>query len=287
MFGFLNIYKPVGMTSFDIVARLRKISKVRQIGHTGTLDPFAEGVLPVCFGKATKLIEYLSSDKAYLATVQFGAKTDTYDLDGKILENFNKIVSENDVETGLKIFEGDIEQYPPIYSAIKVNGKKLYEYARAKESVDIQPRKVKIYKIELREFNSKEQTAQIYIECSKGTYIRSIANDLGVELACGGYLTKLIRIKSGNFSVESSLKLDNIQSIEDINKNLLNPKDYIDLPYYELNDDECVRVSHGMAIKNKDFDSDEVVILLYGDKIYATGVADRDKILVKKVFGVL
>lgn len=285
MFGFLNIYKPSGITSFDVIARLRRISHIRQIGHTGTLDPFAQGVLPVCIGKATKLIEYLPNDKAYLATVQFGAKTDTYDLDGKILWKSDKKTTENEILKGLNFFAGEIKQFPPIYSAIKVNGKKLYDYARDGKSVDIEPRTVTIYKTELKSFDEEKQIAQIYIECSKGTYIRSIANDLGEHLGTGAYLSALVRTKSGKFNRENSIKLENINSLEDIEKNLLNPVEYMELPIYNLDEYEKERVSHGVFIKNKNFNS--VVILTYSDKIYAIGKADKNKIIVKKVFEVL
>ena len=144
-FGFLNIYKPVGMTSHDVVAVLRRLTKIKQIGHTGTLDPFAEGVLPVCIGKATRLIEFLADDKEYIATVQFGASTTTYDIEGE--KNFisNKKICADAID--LKPFKGEIEQFPPIYSAIKVKGKKLYEYAREGKDVEIQSRKVMIEKI--------------------------------------------------------------------------------------------------------------------------------------------
>ena len=176
MFGLLNIYKPVGKTSHDVVAYLRRVLKIKQIGHTGTLDPFAEGVLPVCIGKSTRLIEYLPDEKAYLAYVQFGKSTDTYDTEGKIVFETDKKVSETEILEKLPLFEGEIEQIPPIYSAIKVNGKKLYDYAREGKEVEIKPRKVIINKIELKDFDFENQVAQIYIECSKGTYIRSIAH---------------------------------------------------------------------------------------------------------------
>ena len=185
LFGFLNVYKPKGMTSHDVVGRLRRVTKIKQIGHTGTLDPFATGVLPICIGKSTRLIEYLEDDKEYLATVQFGKNTDTYDLDGEVVATFDKKVSEDDVRIALKSFEGEISQMPPIYSAIKVNGKKLYDYARAGQEVEIKPRTVFISKIELVEFNQEKQEAKLLVACSKGTYIRSIAYDLGNNLGCG------------------------------------------------------------------------------------------------------
>ena len=132
MFGFLSVYKPVGKTSHDVVAYFRKLLKIKKIGHTGTLDPFAEGVLPICIGNSTRLIEYLPDDKAYLAFVQFGKATDSYDIEGNVIFQSDKKVAKEDVEQALKKFEGDIEQLPPIYSAIKVNGKKLYANKHAK-----------------------------------------------------------------------------------------------------------------------------------------------------------
>ena len=153
MFGFLNIYKPEGLTSHDVVAKLRRVTKIKQIGHTGTLDPFAEGVLPVCIGKSTRLIEYLEDDKEYLASVQFGKNTDTYDVEGQITAEFDKKVTRDEVFEALKIFEGEILQYPPAFSAIKIKGKKLYEYARQGQKVEIQPRKVFIEKIESCDFH--------------------------------------------------------------------------------------------------------------------------------------
>lgn len=287
MLGFLNIHKPIGMTSFDVVAVLRKILHIKQIGHTGTLDPFAQGVLPICIGKATKLIDYLPSDKAYLATVQFGAETETYDIEGKITKTFEKKVTESEILSVLKNFEGEIEQIPPIYSAIKVNGRKLYDYARAGEEIEIKSRKVNIYKIELLNFDKEKQQAQIYIECSKGTYIRSIANDIGEKLNCGGYLIELIRTKAGDFDIENSIKLDDIKSINDVEKNLINPINVIDAPKYELNEIEKEKVSHGMPLKNNKLENTNLVFLLYSGKIYAIGQIEENIIKVKKVFGVL
>ena len=237
MFGFLNIYKPKGMTSHDVVAVLRRLTKIKQIGHTGTLDPFAEGVLPICIGKATRLIEYLADDKEYLATVQFGSNTTTYDLEGDIVENFNKKITKTELLAELENFKGEISQLPPIYSAIKVNGKKLYEYARKGEDVEIKPRKVVISKIELKSFDENSQSAQILIACSKGTYIRSIAYDLGKNLKCGGHLTNLIRTKAGNFNLNNSVKLDDLkQAPETVADHLINPLEVLDLPKIELSD---------------------------------------------------
>lgn len=287
LFGFLNIYKPKGMTSFDVVARLRRVTKIKQIGHTGTLDPFAVGVLPICIGKATRLIEYLDDDKEYLATVQFGKDTDTYDLDGTVTKTYDKKITQEDLISILNDFRGEIEQLPPIYSAIKVNGKKLYEYARNSEEVEIKPRKVFISKLELENFDFEKQEAKILVGCSKGTYIRSIAYDIGQKLNCGGYLTALERIKAGLFNREHSIPLENFGEVSDVRNKLINPIDVLPLSKVELNDVEKERVNHGMAIYNRGFKNSDVVILVYGGRIHAIGMVKDNQILVKKVFEVL
>ena len=294
MLGFININKPRGMTSFDVVAVLRKITHIKQIGHTGTLDPFATGVLPICIGKATKLIEYLPDDKSYIATVKFGANTDTYDLEGEITQTFGKKITQDELQNILTEFEGEIEQIPPIYSAIKVKGKKLYEYAREGKEVKIEPRKIFIKKIELITFYIENQIAQILVECSKGTYIRSIAYDIGQKLGCGGHLIALQRTKAGMFNIENSIHLENIKSLKDVEKNLINPLDVVPLPEYQLNEEEKEKVSHGMSINYRgDYANisniylPPIVFLVCGDKIHAIGMVNEDKIVVKKVFEVL
>ena len=281
LFGFLNIYKPVGMTSHDVVSVLRRVTKIKQIGHTGTLDPFAEGVLPICIGKATRLIEYLQDDKEYLATVQFGAATNTFDLDGEKVFTSDKKVSRDDIKEGLKSFEGEILQFPPIFSAIKVKGKKLYEYARKGEEVEIQPRKVVIENVELKNFDEELQQAQILLKCSKGTYIRSIANDLGKNLGCGGYLIKLIRTQAGKFRIENSVQLDGI----DVESNLINPLDILNLPKIAVDNDDLARIKNGMPIYKTCDKIGNFVSLIYNDvEICAVGIADGEKIKLKKVF---
>ena len=282
MFGFLNVYKPKGMTSHDVVSFMRKITNIKQIGHTGTLDPFAEGVLPVCIGKATRLIEYLADDKEYLATVQFGRNTDTYDIEGVVTETFDKKVSEEEVFIGLKNFEGEIEQLPPIYSAIKVNGKKLYEYARKGQNVEIQPRKVFIERIELKNFDEINQTAEILVKCSAGTYIRSIAYDLGKILGCGAHLIKLIRTKAGCFNIENSSSLEDLKT--GVQSFLINPVDVLLLDKVEISDSDFAKLRNGNPIVNKTNKSNDFVILIYNNDIKAVGFRDNNKILMKKVF---
>lgn len=269
------------MTSHDVVAVLRKKTGIKQIGHTGTLDPFAEGVLPVCIGKATRLIEYLDDGKEYLATVQFGVSTTTYDIEGEKTFSSDKKVTEKEIIEGLKLFEGEIYQTPPIYSAIKVKGKKLYEYARKGEDVKIEPRKVFIEKIEVKSFDEKLQQAQILIKCSKGTYIRSIANDLGKELNSGGYLTKLVRTQAGNFRIENSINLGEIN----IEKNIINPLEIMNLPKINVESEDLERIRHGMGIKITSKDMLSNVILVYNNnEICAVGYADGGIIKLKKVF---
>lgn len=284
MFGFLNIYKPKGKTSHDVVAILRRITKVKQIGHTGTLDPFAEGVLPICIGKATRLIEYLKDDKAYVATVQFGSATDTYDLEGEATKTSDLIPSLDEIEAKLDDFRGEIEQTPPIYSAIKVNGKKLYEYARAGEQVEVKTRKVCISELKLLEYNQETRTLELYIACSKGTYIRSIANDLGEKLGCFGHLIKLVRVQAGDFVVEDAIKLEDLQTKEDVEKQLIYPLQKLNYQTYSLDEIEKEKISHGMQIFAKNNLENEIVILTYEDTLIAVAESNASKITCKKVF---
>ncbi len=285
MFGFLNIYKPKGKTSHDVVAILRRVTKIKQIGHTGTLDPFAEGVLPICIGKATRLIEYLADDKAYIGTVQLGKSTTTYDIEGDAVKVSDKDVSIEEIENALQGFRGEIEQLPPIYSAIKVNGKKLYEYARKGEEVEIKPRKVTINELKILNYDSKNRILELYIECSKGTYIRSIANDLGEVLGVYGHLVKLIRVKAGEFDIKDCIKLEDIKTKEDVERVLINPLEKLHYKRYELNEDEKNKVLNGMEISVSE-NVEGTVILVYSNNILAIGEASGLRIKCSKVFGI-
>lgn len=282
MFGFINIYKPKGKTSHDVVAILRRITKIKQIGHTGTLDPFAEGVLPICIGKATRLIEYLDDDKAYIGTVQLGKSTSTYDTEGEIVKTSDKKISKEELEIALQQFRGKFQQLPPIYSAIKVNGKKLYEYARKGEDVEIKPRDVEIFKLEIVDFDEENQTVDLHIECSKGTYIRSIANDLGNVLGCYGHLIKLVRTKAGKFELANSFKLDELESKENVSNNMIYPLEYLDYPKYSLNENEKQKVSNGMSI-NIDL-SDGLCVLVWEKELAAIAEIKNKKAKICKMF---
>ena len=282
MFGFLNVYKPKGKTSHDVVAVLRRVTKIKQIGHTGTLDPFAEGVLPVCIGKATRLIEYLKDDKAYVATVQFGASTSTYDIEGDVVKTSDKNIELSDIESALDKFRGEIEQLPPIYSAIKVNGKKLYEYARKGEEVEIKPRKVTINELKIVGFDPERRQLELYVDCSKGTYIRSIANDLGEALGIFGHLVKLIRVKAGDFKLENSVKLDDLDTKERIQSNLIYPLEYLDYPKYEISELEKIKVANGNAL-HLDCE-DGLILLTCGETLAAVAEIAQGKAVMRKVF---
>ncbi len=282
MFGFLNVYKPKGKTSHDVVATLRRVTKIKQIGHTGTLDPFAEGVLPICIGNATRLIEYLEDDKAYIGTIKLGEATDTYDIEGRTTKTSDKIVSLTEIEDVLKNFEGEIEQTPPIYSAIKINGKKLYEYARNGEKIEIKPRKVFIDNIHVVNYNNKDRTIEIYVSCSKGTYIRSIANDIGEALGSYGHLVKLVRTKAGKFELKDSIKLEELETKEKIEAWLQNPLKFLNLPEYELNTEELKKIANGNSIDIKL--DDGMAILTFNKEIAAIGMINKNIFKCKKVF---
>ena len=284
MFGFLNVYKPKGKTSHDVVAILRRVTKIKQIGHTGTLDPFAEGVLPICIGKATRLIEYLNDDKAYIGTVQLGKSTTTYDLEGETVDVSDKTPDIEEIENELNNFRGNIEQLPPIYSAIKVNGKKLYEYARTGEEVEIKPRSVNINELKILNYDQENRILELYIKCSKGTYIRSIAHDLGKNLGCFGHLIKLVRVKAGDFEVENSIKLEDLTDIETLQKHLIYPLEKLDYQTYELNTKELELVSHGIQIFARTNLQNGIVILTNNNKLIAIAEMLNDKIKCSKVF---
>ncbi|WP_163469814.1 tRNA pseudouridine(55) synthase TruB [Fusobacterium sp. IOR10] len=215
MNGIININKPQGITSFDVIRKLRKILSIRKIGHTGTLDPLATGVLIVCVGKATKLVQDIEKkEKEYIAEFDLGYKTDTYDIQGKTLDKVDNFsITKEELETVLKNYVGDIKQVPPMYSAIKINGQKLYELARRGETIERAARDISIFSLELLEFNGKK----VKIKCvvSKGTYIRSLIYDIGEDLKTFATMTSLIRTKVGNENIDKSFTLETIESLKE------------------------------------------------------------------------
>ena len=213
MLGFLNLNKSTGLTSHDCVARVRRLLKIKRVGHGGTLDPAATGVLPIAIGKATRLLQYLPKDKVYNARIRLGVQTTTDDLEGEILKRRSPCeISSEQVHAILPQFIGKIEQTPPIYSAIQRDGKRMYELARAGEKVEIPSRIVEIKKIEILSWHLGEfSELEVEIACGEGTYIRSIARDLGQLLDVGGTLARLIRVKSCGLELKDAITLENLE----------------------------------------------------------------------------
>ncbi len=210
MDGILNINKATGMTSHDVVAKIRRLLKEKRVGHSGTLDPLASGVLPICVGQATRVAEYLSeSGKAYLATIVFGVVTDTYDAEGTIIRTLSTAdLTLKRIEEALQHFVGPQMQVPPRYSAIKLQGQPAYKRVRAGEDIALAPRPIVIHALQVTEWNPPFAT--LAIECSKGTYIRSLAYDLGEYLGCGASLNALVRTRSGPFLLSESITLEQL-----------------------------------------------------------------------------
>ena len=216
MNGVLNVYKEQGFTSHDVVAKLRGILKTKKIGHTGTLDPDAVGVLPVCIGKATKLCDLITDwGKTYEAVMLLGTTTDTLDISGKIVAQSEVNVSEVDVLKACNEFIGEYEQIPPMYSALKHNGQKLYELARKGIEIERKPRTVHINTLRVNDINlsDKQKTVTITVDCSQGTYIRSLCDDIGKKLGCGACMMKLTRTRVGKFMLDDTLTLNQISAL--------------------------------------------------------------------------
>jgi len=250
--GVLVIDKPVGMTSHDVVQIVRKGTGIRRAGHTGTLDPRASGVLVVLIGPAVRLSEYISaSDKRYQATIRLGASTETYDAEGRITQSNNDVqVTEEEFEQALDSFVGQIEQVPPPYSAVKVKGRKAYELSRKGEEVELEPRQINVYSLEMLEWAPPEAVVDVY--CSSGTYVRSLAHDLGQKLGSGAHLVGLRRTKSGRFTLRDSVPLRKLREAftsGEWYRYLIPAADALaDWPLLELDPDQVELVRHGHRI---------------------------------------
>lgn len=214
MNGVINFFKPKGMTSHDAVNLLRKALNMKRIGHTGTLDPNASGVLPLCIGKGTRIAEYLLDiDKEYLGELTLGIRTDTQDQDGKVISSSDKVVGEEDIMKVMSKYIGDISQLPPMYSALKQNGKKLYELAREGKTVERNPRNITIY--EQKILNIEENRRILFFtKCSRGTYIRTLCDDIGMDLGTYGHMSYLLRVGVGSFKIENSYSIEYIRSLD-------------------------------------------------------------------------
>ena len=240
--GLINIYKEQGFTSNDVVAKLRGILHQKKIGHTGTLDPDAVGVLVVCLGTGTKLVEMLTDhDKEYIAVCKLGVTTDTQDMSGKVLEEKKVNVTRQELSEAIKPFIGDYDQIPPMFSAIKQNGKKLYELAREGIEVERKPRRVHIDAITILDDEklSSEGLFTMEVKCSKGTYIRTLCHDIGQALSCGAAMQSLVRTRVGAFSLDSAITLSQVEKLRD--DNLL--EEHIKSPEYIFRDLDKLHVS--------------------------------------------
>lgn len=282
MDGVLIVNKEKGVTSRDVVNKICKILNTKKVGHTGTLDPIATGVLVVCVGKATKLVEILTSeDKEYIATVKLGVLTDTLDTDGKVLEEKDVSIKKEDLVRTLNSFVGFYDQEVPIYSAVKINGKKLYEYARSNINVDLPKRRVEIKKIELLEFNKDYYKFKVLV--SKGTYIRSLIKDINDKLKIIGSMSDLIRTKQGDFDIKDSYT---ISEINDSKYNILTITDVLKDENCVIIDDTLFKVvkNGGLIdnVYNKSF-----VTFIYNEKvvsIYKSYEKDNSKMKPYKMF---
>jgi tRNA pseudouridine55 synthase len=253
MDGILNINKAAGMTSHDVVAKVRKLLKQKRVGHAGTLDPAATGVLPICAGQATRVAEYLSeSGKAYEAEITFGVVTDTYDAEGSILRTADpSTLTLPQIEQTLSSFLGEQMQLPPRYSAIKLSGQPAYKLARAGAEITLEARPVTMYELQALDWQSPRLRLQV--ACSKGTYIRSLAYDLGEKLGCGAHLSRLVRTRSGPFQLAESITLEQLADAlaQDQAQHYFFPPDMAlpNTPQIHLDADTSARVLHGNAFR--------------------------------------
>ncbi|MBR1414080.1 MAG: tRNA pseudouridine(55) synthase TruB [Bacilli bacterium] len=260
--GILIVNKEKGMTSRDVVNRLNKIFNTKKIGHTGTLDPIAEGVLVTCIGSYTKLVDMLTSlEKEYIAEFEFGYETDTLDNTGIKINEDNKKISKDELVNILNSFVGEYNQQVPKYSAVKINGKKLYEYAREKIDIELPSRLVNIHNLELLEFNDNKVV--IKTKVSKGTYIRSLIRDIAYELDTYATMTKLIRTKQGKFNIENSYSLNDI---ENNNYELLSLSDIFDYPIIDMDDEMYFKVKNGRKVI-LDNNSDYILFKYQGKEV--------------------
>lgn len=278
MDGIIIVNKEKNWTSNDVVQKLKGIFH-EKVGHTGTLDPLATGVIPVLVGKGTLLSKYLiNHDKEYIATIKLGKKTSTGDSEGEILEQKNvddNILNESSVKNTLKTFEGTITQIPPIYSAIKVNGKKLYEYARKGQNVEIPSRNIEIYEINLLSVLKQDKEIIFRVHCSKGTYIRTLCEDIAKELGTVGFMKELQRIKVGDFSIENSLTISELENKAKVDNNFITiEKFFADKEKIELDSANLKKFLNGVKIKVQKIDN--VYKIYYQNRFIGTGIVSNN-----------
>ena len=278
MNGLLLVNKQSNITSSDVVIKVRKLLNIKKVGHTGTLDPLAEGLLILTVGNATRIQELITEkDKEYIATMKLGIKTDTYDTEGKIIDQ-KEVPNNLNIEEVLNSYIKKYNQEVPIYSSIKVNGKKLYEYARENIEVELPKREVEIKDIKLLSINNNEVTFKCLV--SKGTYIRSLINDIGHTLGTYATMTKLIRTKIDNFSLDNSYTLEDI---EKGNYKLISIEEILDYPKIEIDDNLYKKISNGVVLDNT-YNIKDKVLFIYNSNVKAIYYNDNNKLKVYRVF---
>lgn len=295
MNGIINIYKEAGYTSFDVVAKMRGILKERKIGHTGTLDPDATGVLPVCLGNGTKLVElFTDHEKEYIAEFRLGLSTDTQDMSGEVLKTSPIEVSKEQIKEVVASFVGECMQIPPMYSAVKVNGKKLYELARAGKEVKREARKVFFKEIEILSIDIP--LVKIRVVCSKGTYIRTLCNDIGEKLGCFAAMQSLTRTRVGDFTLEEAVTLEKLEQYRDegrLNQIIISPdRVFMHMPAVYSKPENCKYLDNGNAMYPHMLDKppyfkDGTEVRMYGNgKFYGIYqyVAEKNRLKPLKMF---
>ena len=262
--GILNIDKPQGITSHDVVDVIKKLFPNMKVGHTGTLDPLATGVLPICIGEATKLTnQIISENKTYKVKMLLGVETDTYDVTGKIM--FASTVNKDEIyiKERIKRFIGIQEQIPPMYSAIRVNGKRAYSYAREGKNIKLLPRKIEIYSIDNIKVDMERREVEFVVQCSKGTYIRSLVNDIGKKIGCGAIMIELRRLKTGNFAIEESIPLYDFLKLEyeEMLDRIISIEDYYkEAKRINLSKEDFIKFLNGVQFE---LDTKEKIVTIY------------------------
>lgn len=297
MKGILNILKPPNMTSHDVVSVVRKKLSFKKVGHTGTLDPMAVGVLPICIGKATKVIEYMQNDtKVYRAELTLGEATDTQDKWGNIISTSDKIATEKDIINAINSFKGEILQTPPMYSALKYKGKKLYELAREGKEIERDARRIFIYYIDI--IKIVENKVLFDVKCSKGTYIRTLCHDIGQVLGTGGHMSFLARLESGVFKIEDTITIEELKEsdIDTITNKYFYALDYplYDIPRVDVALAASKSALNGVPIKENSFTTDmeignnDLVKIYIDEKFVGLGIYNKrtnnSYIKIKKMF---
>lgn len=295
MDGILVLNKPAGFTSFDCIAIVRGVSKDRKLGHTGTLDPNATGVLPICFGKATKLIEYMDvSSKTYVAGVKLGLTTDTQDIWGTEksrtpYDSSHESFSEENIKKVLNTFVGEIMQTPPAFSAVHIDGVKAYKLAKEGREVKLQPRKAVVYSAELLSYNRDSGIMNISVCCGRGTYIRTIIHDMGQILGCGAVMTSLERVSACGFELSEAISLEDIRKMDSEGvQRLLKPLDRAlgDMPRLNITDEEAKKYMNGMTIKHdsSSYPQELPIAVLHNEILVGISRFDGDSLKPVKVF---